>query len=311
MSEAAKQATSVLVKGVLAADERLLARAISRVEAGGAEGAAVLDALRAHGGRAQIVGVTGSPGSGKSTLVDALVAVERAAQRRVAVVAVDPSSPYSGGSILGDRIRMMRWHDDSGVFIRSMASRGHLGGLAAATLQVVALLDAAGFDTVLIETVGVGQSEVDVAGAADTTVLVLTPGTGDGVQAFKAGIMEIADVIAINKADLPGVQRLHQEVRSALDLVHPREGDWRVRIVQTVATSGEGAAELWGKIAAHRGWLEGTGRLAERRRARVRSEVVALVEASVRRRVAEIDDAAIDAVIKGETTPRELMAALR
>lgn len=305
------QARADLIEGVLASDERRLARAISQVEAGGERGAELLMALRPHGGRAQVVGVTGSPGSGKSTLVDALVAVERLALRRVAVVAIDPSSPYSGGSILGDRIRMMRWHDDDGVFIRSMASRGHLGGLAAGTLQVVAVLDAAGYDTVLIETVGVGQSEIDVASAADTTVLVLTPGAGDGVQAFKAGIMEVADVICVNKADLPGVQRLRHEVRSALDLVHPEEGDWRTPIVQAVATSGAGADELWDKVAEHRRWLEDSGRSLEKRRGRVRAEVVALVEAQIRRSVAEIDDASIDAVMAGEASPSELAARLR
>src|SRR5690606_2451579 len=162
--------------------------------------------------------LTGSPGSGKSTLGDALIAAWRALELKVAVVAVDPSSPFSGGAILGDRIRMLRWFDDEEVFIRSMASRGHLGGLAAGTLRAVALLDAAGFERVLVETVGVGQSEVAIAEAADSTVVVLTPGSGDGVQAFKAGIMEIGDIFCVNKADLPGADRVRREIRAALDL---------------------------------------------------------------------------------------------
>ena len=204
----------------MAQEERALARAITLLEAGRDEGQTLLKNVRPRGGRARVVGVTGAPGSGKSTLVDKLIGVARGRGLKVAVVAIDPTSPFSGGAILGDRIRMGRWHTDAGVFIRSMATRGHLGGLAAASLQVVALLDAHGFDFVFIETVGVGQSEVDVVKVADTTLLVLTPGQGDGVQAFKAGIMEIADVFAINKFDLPGGPRLKREIKAALELGH-------------------------------------------------------------------------------------------
>src|SRR5690606_12433713 len=203
--------------------------------AGSDAGQELLRGLRDRTGRAAVVGITGSPGAGKSTLTDALIAVLREHGRRVGVVAIDPTSPFSGGAILGDRIRMTRWHSDPGVFIRSMATRGHLGGLAAATLQVVALLDAVGFDHVLIETVGVGQSEVDVVQAADTTVVVLTPGQGDGVQAFKAGIMEIADVFCINKYDLPGADRLRREVAAALELGDHDAHTWFPPIVGTVA----------------------------------------------------------------------------
>lgn len=295
-----------LLTGLLAAEERSLARAISLVDAGGASGDALLRAARPHGGRARVLGVTGSPGSGKSTLVDALIAAARAKAWRVAVVAVDPSSPFSGGSILGDRIRMMRWHDDPGVFIRSMASRGHLGGLAAGTLKVVALLDAAGFDLIIIETVGVGQSEVDVVDAADTTVLVLTPGAGDGVQAFKAGIMEIADVICLNKADLPGVRRLAQEVRSALDLVHPEPGDWRTPIVQTVATDQTGVADLLERIEAHREWLIGASGLAAKRHDRIRSEIMATLETRLRTRVVALGEDSIERVLSGASSPEQI-----
>ena len=205
-----------LLQRVEAGEPRALARAITLIESGAKTGQELLARLRPAGGKARVIGITGAPGSGKSTLTDGLVGWARARDERVAVVAVDPSSPFSGGAILGDRIRMTRWHSDPQVFIRSMATRGHLGGLAAATLQVVAFLDAVGFGTILIETVGVGQSEVEIADAADTTVLVLTPGQGDAVQAFKAGIMEIADLFVINKADQPGADRLKREIRAML-----------------------------------------------------------------------------------------------
>lgn len=315
MSEPTASELNRLLAGLLASDERALARAISAVDAGGELGNALLRAARPRGGAARVLGVTGSPGSGKSTLVDALIGVARARGWRVAVVAVDPSSPFSGGSILGDRIRMMRWHDDPGVFIRSMASRGHLGGLAAGTLKVVALLEAAGFDLIIIETVGVGQSEVAVVEAADTTVLVLTPGAGDGVQAFKAGIMEIADVICLNKADLPGVRRLAQEVRSALDLVHPEPGAWRTPLVQTVATDAANAADatqaagvgdLLERAEGHREWLAASGRLAGKRHGRVRAEIMATLETRLRRRVVALDAAAVERVLSGSASPEEI-----
>jgi len=298
---------------LLAGDERALARAISLVEAGSDAGQELLRGLRDRTGRAAVVGITGSPGAGKSTLTDALIAVLREHGRRVGVVAIDPTSPFSGGAILGDRIRMTRWHSDPGVFIRSMATRGHLGGLAAATLQVVALLDAVGFDHVLIETVGVGQSEVDVVQAADTTVVVLTPGQGDGVQAFKAGIMEIADVFCINKYDLPGADRLRREVAAALELGDHDAHTWFPPIVGTVAAKGEGVATLLEKVEEHLAHLGAEGRAASHRR-RVRAEVTATLGEQVRRALAEREAEAVDRVLSGAATPgavvRELLASL-
>src|SRR5690606_9382321 len=270
----------------------------------------LLRLLRPRTGRARVVGVTGSPGSGKSTLTDALIARYRAAGESVGVVAIDPSSPFSGGAILGDRIRMMRWHDDPGVFIRSMATRGHLGGLAAATLQVVALLDAAGFDHVIVETVGVGQSEIDIVEAADTTVLVLTPGAGDGVQAFKAGVMEIADVFCVNKSDLPGADRVRQDVRGALDLAMPAEDAWRQPIVTTVANTGAGVQDLLVRIGAHHDHLAERGLLEEKLRSRVRAEVTALLGAALRSAWEERQDRAVTDILAGTTTPRLAVAEM-
>lgn len=294
---------------LLAGDERALARAISQVEAGTESGQELLRSVRELTGRARVIGVTGSPGAGKSTLTDALIGELRGHGKRVGVVAIDPTSPFSGGAILGDRIRMTRWHADSGVFIRSMATRGHLGGLAAATLQVVALLDAAGFDYVLVETVGVGQSEVDVVQAADTTVVVLTPGQGDGVQAFKAGIMEIADVFCINKYDQPGADRLRREVAGALELGMYDDQIWFAPIVGTVATKGEGVPELVEKIHEHQVHVGPAG-LEQSRRARVRAEVVATLGEQLRRALVEGEAEAVDAVLAGSATPAAVVREL-
>lgn len=299
-----------LVTRFTAGDERALARAISLVEAGSQAGQQLLQAVRPNAGRARIVGITGSPGSGKSTLTDRLITVAREKGRRVAVVAVDPTSPFSGGAILGDRIRMTRHHSDAGVYIRSMATRGHLGGLAAATLQVVVLLDAFGFDDIFIETVGVGQSEVDIVQVADTTLLVLTPGQGDSVQAFKAGIMEIADLFAINKFDHPGGPRLKRELKAALELSHPEQGDWWPPVAETVAAQGEGVAELYGLIEEHRTHLEASGRIDEVRRQRARFEVSALITERVRRSVQTKEGNFIDAILQGTMTPDDAVKAL-
>lgn len=286
-----------------------MARAISLVESGSDAGQELLRSVRDATGRARVVGITGSPGAGKSTLTDAVIAELRQLGKRVAVVAIDPTSPFSGGAILGDRIRMTRWHSDPEVFIRSMATRGHLGGLAAATLQVVALLDAAGFDYVLLETVGVGQSEVDVVQAADTTVVVLTPGQGDGVQAFKAGIMEIADVFCINKYDQPGADRLRREVAGALELGMYDGQTWFAPIVGTVATKGQGVAELVEKIHEHQEHVGEEG-LERSRRARVRAEVLATLGELLRRVLAEGEAEAVDAVLAGSATPAEVVRRL-
>jgi len=291
-------------------DERALARAMTLIERQDLAGEELLRELRPRTGSARVIGVTGSPGSGKSTLTDAVIAKYRAAGDSVGVVAIDPSSPFSGGAILGDRIRMMRWHDDPGVFIRSMATRGHLGGLAAATLQVVALLDAAGFDHVIVETVGVGQSEIDIVEAADTTVLVLTPGAGDGVQAFKAGVMEIADVFCVNKSDLPGADRVRQDVRGALDLAMPAEDAWRQPIVATVASTGAGVDDLLVRIAAHHDHLAQRGLLEERLRRRVRAEVTALLGAALRSAWEQRQEQAVTDILAGVTTPRQAVAEL-
>ncbi|CAA9564944.1 MAG: putative periplasmic protein kinase ArgK and related GTPases of G3E family [uncultured Truepera sp.] len=289
--------------------ERALARGISLLEAGDAAGQRLLKAVRALGGHAHIVGITGGPGSGKSTLTDGLIAVARAQGKRVAVLAVDPTSPYSGGAILGDRIRMMRHHADADVFIRSLATRGQLGGLAAATLQAAALLDAYGFDLVFIETVGVGQSEVDIVRVADTTLLVLTPGQGDGVQAFKAGIMEIADVFVVNKADQPGSGRLKREIKAALELAPQPEG-WRPPVQETVASEGQGVPELLDTLAAHRAYLEKLGELSRLRGERARFEVSALLAERVRGRLEALESRLVDAVLSGDASAAEVVDTL-
>jgi LAO/AO transport system kinase len=294
----------------LAKDERALARAISLIETGADAGQELLKAVRGAGGGARVIGVTGAPGSGKSTLTDQLIGAARDRGWRVAVVAVDPTSPYSGGAILGDRIRMTRWHQDEGVYIRSMATRGHLGGLAAATLQVVALLDAYGFDAVFIETVGVGQSEVEIAQAADTTLLVLTPGQGDGVQAFKAGIMEIADLFVINKADLPGASRLKREIKAALELGHGPDPGWQPPILEVTATKGDGVSGVWDALEAHRAHLEAEGRLGEKRRQRARFEIAALLEEALRLELSAREDAFVAGVLSGERKPLEAVRDL-
>ena len=306
---------SSLTERFLARDERALARAISLVEAGTEAGGSLLQAVRKAGGEtderigARIIGVTGAPGSGKSTLVDRLIGVARALNRRVAVVAVDPTSPYTGGAILGDRIRMTRWHRDPEVYIRSMATRGHLGGLATATLQVVALLEAYGFDDVFIETVGVGQSEVDIVKVADSTLLVLTPGQGDSVQTVKAGVMEIADVFAVNKADHPGGGRLKRELAALLELGLKEKG-WRPPILETVASKGEGAEELFEELGAHHAYLQSAGALEARRRARARFEVSALLTERMRRELESREETFVDAVLQGELSSAEAVRKL-
>ncbi|HEY7511622.1 MAG TPA: methylmalonyl Co-A mutase-associated GTPase MeaB [Vicinamibacteria bacterium] len=264
---------------------RAVARAISIVEDGGAEAPALLRALFPHAGRALVVGVTGPPGAGKSTLVDRLAARLRAQGRTVGIVAVDPTSPFSGGAILGDRIRMQEHAVDPGVFIRSMATRGHLGGLAAATAHVLTVLAASGKDVIVVETVGVGQDEVDIVGTADVSVVVLVPGLGDEVQALKAGIMEIADVFAVNKADREGADRLVTQIESMLSLAGPEAG--RPAIVRTVATADQGVAELLAAVEAFRAQAEKDGLLARKRRDHLARQFDDTLQARLRRRVEE------------------------
>ena len=266
-----------LADAVRAGDRRALARAITLVENSDPLAYEIVRDLYPETGRAYTIGVTGPPGVGKSSLISALVRHLRGEERTVGVVSVDPSSPFTKGALLGDRIRLTDHFLDPGVFIRSMGTRGHLGGLAEATLQAVLLLDAAGKELIFLETVGTGQSEVEVIGVADTIVLVLMPGSGDSIQALKAGIMEIPDVIAINKADHPAAKTMLSEVRSILSL--DKERSWKPPIVLTEATRGEKVPELWEKVDGHRTYLEGEGLLAERRRKNLAGEVFAVASA--------------------------------
>jgi len=272
-----------LAQRLLDGDRRALARGISLVEDDDPQGWALVREVFPRTGTATVVGITGAPGSGKSTLIAALVRNRREADRTVAVLSIDPSSPFSHGALLGDRIRLTEHFLDRGVFIRSMANRGALGGLSEATLQAALLMDAAGRDDVLLETVGVGQAEVDVIDHADTVVLVLVPGSGDSVQALKAGVMEIPDIIVVNKADHPLTETMVREIRGTLSLA-PQEG-WRVPIVKTEATRGEGVEELVEKMLAHREYLEAEGTLSERRRRNLRNEVLALATSRLRRKL--------------------------
>jgi LAO/AO transport system kinase len=260
---------------VVDGDRAAVAKLISLVETGGEAGRRAIALLHQHTGNAWSVGVTGAPGSGKSTLTDKLVGVLRKEGLEVGVLAIDPTSPFSGGAILGDRVRMQEHATDPGVFIRSMATRGHLGGLAVATPQAVRVLDAAGKPWIIVETVGVGQVEVEIAGQADTTVVVVNPGWGDAVQAAKAGLLEVADIFVVNKADRPGVDDAVRDLQGMLEMAGER--DWDVPIVRTVATTGDGIDDLWQALRDHRAFLERTGRVADRRAARVRDELRSIV----------------------------------
>jgi LAO/AO transport system kinase len=265
-----------LLDHAAAGSRRALARLITLVERGGDDARSVGRLTYPRGGEAYTLGITGAPGAGKSTITDRLVGHVRSMGTEVAVLAVDPSSPFSGGAILGDRVRMQGHAGDPGVFIRSMATRGHLGGLALATPEAIRVLDACGFPLVVVETVGVGQVEVEVAGWADTTVVVVNPGWGDAVQANKAGLLEVADVLVVNKADRPGAAEAERDLRTMLDM-NLDPGPWRPPVVRTVATTGEGVDELWDAVAAHRAFLGDSGLLAARRARRLDDEVRAIV----------------------------------
>jgi LAO/AO transport system kinase len=264
-----------LVAGTLAAERTAIAKLITLVETGGNEARAAVAQLYGATGNAYTVGITGAPGAGKSTLTDRVISRIRRDGDEVGVLAIDPSSPFSGGAILGDRVRMQDHFTDQGVFIRSMATRGHLGGLALATPQAVRVLDAAGKPWVLIETVGVGQVEVEIAGAADTTIVVVNPGWGDAVQASKAGLLEIADIFVVNKADRDGTEETVRDLELMLHLAPP--SDWSPPVLRTVASRGEGIDELWDQVLAHRRHLETSGGLAARRTARLTDELRAIV----------------------------------
>lgn len=328
---------SSLAQAVLAGDRLSLARLLTRVENDTADGREALDVLFAHTGQAHLIGVTGSPGTGKSSLVNQIALSFRKLGQRVAIVAIDPSSPFTGGAVLGDRVRMRDLSGDTGVFIRSMASRGSLGGLAQATAGVVQVFDAAGFDLILIETVGAGQSEVDIARLAHTTLVVEAPGLGDEIQAIKAGILEIADILVINKADRPGVESTERALKSMLDLAHPVEkifqhhGQsmkvaappktgaenvlWIPPIIRTVATDGSGLSGLIDAIRAHADHLRKSGEWHRRERARLSAEFDLFVQQTLvdrfraslpETKLAEV----MDSIQNRKMSPREALNVL-
>ena len=308
MSPRAEVDVPGLVERARVGEARAVARLISLVEDESPLLREVMAALAPHTGHAQVIGITGSPGVGKSTSTSALVTELRRAGKRVGVLAVDPSSPFSGGALLGDRVRMQDHALDRDVYIRSMASRGHLGGLAWSTPQALRVLDAAGCDVILVETVGGGQSEVEIAGMADTTMVLMAPGMGDGIQAAKAGILEIGDLYVVNKADRDGADQVRRDLRSMLALAERPEGAWKPPIVKTVAHRGEGLDELAAEIDRHRAWLESSGELERRRRRRARDEIEAIAVTALRQRWGDVhrrsapDDLAA-AVAAGQADP--------
>jgi len=292
----AATATGDLLARARGGDKRSIARLLSVVENDAPGAAEAMRALYPQTGRAQIVGITGPPGGGKSTLVNRLAGMYRERAPRVAIVAVDPSSPFTGGAILGDRIRMREQFLDHGVFIRSMASRGHAGGLARATARVVNVLDALGTDVVLVETVGVGQEEVDVIRVVDTVCLVTVPGLGDDIQAIKAGVLEIADVLVVNKADRPGADEAARDLAQMLSLAKDRP--WKTPILRTSAQSGDGVPQLVEAIDRHRAWSRESGENLDRRRAAARSEVEALLQEALLRELAgRVGESRLDAAV--------------
>jgi GTPase len=304
-----------LAERLIAGDKRALARAITLIESDDPAGWELVREVYPRTGRARIVGFTVPPGVGKSTLIGALTAELRKAERQVAVLSIDPSSPFTRGALLGDRIRLSDHFLDPGVFIRSMASRGALGGLSEAALQVALAMDAAGKDDVLIETVGVGQAEIDIVDHADTIVLALMPGSGDSIQALKAGVMEIPDVIVVNKADHPMTDTMVREVRSVLALSH-EPGRWQVPILRTEAARGEGVDELAAKIDEHRAHIEAEGTLEQRRARNLRNEVLGIATSRMRRRMAATAEAdpetaaLLERVVRRELDPASAASEL-
>jgi len=298
-----------LVERARAGDARAVARLISLVENASPSLREVMSELMPYVGHAWVIGLTGSPGVGKSTSTAVLVSAFRQAGKRVGVLAVDPSSPFSGGALLGDRVRMQEHALDQGVYIRSMASRGHLGGLSWSTPQALRVLDAAGCDVVLVETVGVGQAEVEVASLADTTVVLVAPGMGDAIQAAKAGILEIADVFVVNKADRDGADQTARDLRHMLSLGERRGADdWQPPIVKTVAARGEGVDDVMAALDKHREWLAASGRLDAKRRVRAAEEIEAIAVTNVRERIGDLRDGSLldelaGRVVAGECDP--------
>jgi LAO/AO transport system kinase len=306
MAEAAKSAS--LAERLLEGDKRALARAITLIESNDPAGWELVREVYPRTGRARIVGFTGPPGVGKSTIIGALVTRLRAAEREIGVLSIDPSSPFTRGALLGDRIRLSEHFLDPGVFIRSMASRGALGGLSEHALQAALVMDAAGKDDVLLETVGVGQGEIDIVDHADTIVLALMPGSGDSIQALKAGVMEIPDLIVVNKADHPMTDTMVREIRGVLSLAEDR-GGWKVPILRTEAAKGEGIEELVAKIDEHRAYIESEGTLERRRARNLRNEVLGIAAARMRRKLTDAvaDDPHVaellERVVKRELDP--------
>jgi LAO/AO transport system kinase len=291
-----------MVERALAGERRGIAQLISLVEDGGNDLGAVMSAIYPRTGNAYTIGITGAPGAGKSTLTEQLVGRARRDDHKVGVLAIDPSSPFSGGALLGDRVRMQSHATDPDVFIRSMATRGHLGGISLATPEAVRVLDAVGKDIVIIETVGVGQAEVEITDACDTTLVVVNPGWGDAVQAAKAGLMEIADVFVVNKADRSGAKDSVRELKQMLEM---SAAEWKPEVVETIATKGEGIDELWTAIEKHRAYQEEHGLLEARRRRRVEREIREIVAERFRQRV-EIDARDLLSSLTDDVTARRL-----
>lgn len=295
-----------LTKDLLSGDRRALARAISVVENGGPQATQLVKRVYAQSGRAHLIGVTGSPGVGKSTLVDALITQMREANLKVGVLAIDPSSPFTGGAILGDRIRMQAHTLDKSVFIRSMANRGHSGGIAMGTYDAVRMLEASGYDVVIIETVGVGQSELAIAQAADTTILVLMPGSGDDVQAIKSGIMEIGDIFVVNKGDLPGANKTATDITASLELAS-FQTDWRPPVITCISETGENVDQIWEAAKNHREFLETSGQLKERRKLKVQAELSEIVAGMARDNLkAALENSGETKEVVGQVVEREV-----